>query len=247
MHPILFQLGPITIYTYGAFVFLGVLVGYLVCTRYASQSGLDDKVFSNIFFWTIISSFLGAKILYIILNIDYFMKEPSNVLRSGFVFYGGVIGGSFALFLLAKRYNISLIKLADIFCLGIPLGHALGRVGCFFYGCCYGKPSDCFFCLLFPPNSPAGTLGVKLIPTQLISAFFLFMIFLLFVVIKRRKKFEGQIFTSYFVVYGIFRFIIEFFRADPRGMFLSLFTSQIISIFLVIAGITLFLRLRRPS
>jgi len=245
MHPILFKIGSFTIYTYGVFVFLGVLAGYFVCSRYAKKLGVEDKVFSNIFFWTIVSSFLGAKVLYLLLDIRYFIKDPLSFLRSGFVFYGGIIGGALALFLLARKYNIRLAKLGDIFCLGIPLGHAFGRIGCFFYGCCYGKPSDCAFCVLFPPDSPAGMLGVKLIPTQLISAFFLVVIFLVLRLISKRKKFEGQIFTSYFVIYGIFRFIIEFFRGDPRGMFFSLSTSQIISIFLVAAGIIFFWRLKK--
>ncbi len=247
MHQVLFKFGYLTIYTYGVFVFSGVLAAYLVCRRYSRAQGIEEKTFSNIFFWFVIAGFLGAKTLYILLEFRYFLKEPFAMLRSGFVFYGAFIAASGALYFLAKKYNVRFIKLADVLSLGAPLGHALGRIGCFFYGCCYGEPGDYFFCVLFPANSPAGILGLKLIPTQLISAFFLFLIFFLLLFRSQRKKYDGQIFIYYSIIYGIFRFIIEFYRADPRGQFFSLSTSQVIAIILIITGVFSFCRLRRTT
>ncbi|MBP7088024.1 MAG: prolipoprotein diacylglyceryl transferase [Candidatus Omnitrophica bacterium] len=249
MHPVLFQLGPITIYTYGFFVFLGVLSAYLVCRKQAKNNAIDLNIFSDIFFWTLIFAFIGARILYLFVEWEIFLENPLGAIfsRSGFVFYGGIIGGVASAIIIARRKKIDFFKLADIFAVGIPLGHSLGRLGCFFYGCCYGKPSEAFYALLFPAGSPAGGLGVKVIPTQLISAFALFLIFFLLLVISKHKKFNGQILVSYLFIYGIFRFLIEFLRGDPRGEVFMFSTSQIVSIITVIVSIILFFRFKRSS
>jgi len=245
MHPSLFKIGPITIYTYGFFVFLGVISGYLVAAREAKRCGIDKNIFSNIAFWTLIWSFLGAKLLYILVEFKYFLKNPLSVIRSGFAFYGGIIAGAIALYLLTKKYKIKFMLFADIVAIAIPLGHALGRLGCFFYGCCYGKSTSSFIGILFPPDSPAGYLGVKVIPTQLISSFFLFLLFFSLLALRKKKKFDGQIALYYIVFYSIFRFIIEFFRGDPRGMILFLSTSQFISLILIMVSIFFWARPRR--
>ena len=233
MHPVLFKVGPVTIYTYGFFVFLGVIAGYLVCSRQAKREGLSRDKFADIFFWTILFSFLGAKLLYIIIEFKYFLKDPLSVIRSGFVFYGGLISGLIVLRVLSRRQHIKPFKLLDIFCLGIPLAHAFGRLGCFFYGCCWGRTTDSFIGVVFPLGSPAGADGLKVIPTQLISAAFLFLLFFLILAISRHKKFDGQLFLTYILVYIPFRFVIEFFRGDPRGTMFLLPTSQFLSIVLV--------------
>jgi len=243
MHAILFKLGPITIYTYGLFLFLGIMLGYFVCSREAKRQNIEGNVFSNIFFQVIICGFIGARIFYIFIEGKYFLEDPIGVLlgRSGFVFYGGVIFGLSCLYALARKYKIGFLKLVDVFTLGTILAHSLGRLGCFFYGCCYGKPTDSFLGVLFPPNSPAGFFGHRVIPTQLISAFFLFLLFWALFLLQKKKRFDGQIFLGGVISYGIFRFIIEFLRGDPRGQILSLSTSQFISLILVALGTALLL------
>jgi phosphatidylglycerol:prolipoprotein diacylglycerol transferase len=137
--------------------------------------------------------------------------------------------------------------LIDVIAIGIPLGHAFGRLGCFFYGCCYGKPTDSFIGVLFPPDSAAGYLGVKVIPTQLISSFFLFVLFFILLFLRKKKRFDGQIALSYIILYSIFRFLIEFFRGDPRGTFLHLSTSQFISLILVVISAFAWIGCRRRA
>ena len=247
MHPILFKIGPLTIYTYGFFVFLGVVAGYWIALREAKRYGIDNNVFSNIVFWTLVWAFIGAKLLYIVVEFKFFLSDPLSAVRSGFVFYGGLISGLVALCFLSRRYKIKLALLADSITIALCLGHAFGRLGCFFFGCCYGRPTDSFIGVLFPPDSPAGYLGVKVIPTQLISSFFLFFLFFILLVLRKRKRFDGQIALIYLFVYSIFRFIIEFFRGDHRGMVLSLSTSQFISLILIIASIFFWMRLRKVS
>jgi len=247
MFPILFKLGPVTIYTYGVFVFLGVIAFYFVCRRQTDKEGITRENFSNIFFWTLIYGFIGARVAYILVEWRWFLSNPLSVAfsRSGFIFYGGVSSGILALFILAKKYKINFLKFADIAALGIPLGHALGRIGCFCYGCCYGKITDSKWGVLFPSQSPAGFLGTRVIPTQLYSAFFLVLIFFFLLFLKKYKRFNGQIFLSYGISYGIFRFIIEFYRGDPRGEFFFLSTSQFVALIVVIISIFFFFRWRR--
>jgi len=250
MFPILFKLGPITIYSYGVFVALGVGAGYFVCRGEAKKEGIPEKVFSHIFFWALVFGFLGARMVYVLVEWRRFLSDPLGVAfsRGGFVFYGGVIAGILTVFALTRKYKINFLKFADIMALGIPLGHALGRMGCFFYGCCYGKPTTSKLGILFPPESAAGLLGVKVIPTQLISAVFLLLIFYILLFVKKRKKFSGQILLSYVFLYGIFRFIIEFYRGDPRGEVFSLSTSGFISLLSVMLSMSFyFLLKRRPA
>lgn len=235
MHPILFKLGPITVYTYGVFVFLGVLAGYLFCLKQAKKESIDTKVFSDILFWAIISGFLGARLFYIVIEFKQFMDDPIGIGlgRAGFVFYGGIIFGLPVFYFLARKHRLDFLNLTDLVILALPLAHAIGRIGCFFYGCCYGKPTDSWIGMKFAPDSPAGLLGVKIIPTQIISSLFLFLIFFLLLTLRKTRKFKGQIFLYYIIVYSIFRFIIEFYRGDPRGYLGSLSFSQVISLILI--------------
>ncbi len=246
MHAILFKLGPITIYTYGLFVFLAVVSGYFVCSQEAKRQGISKDVFSNIIFWTVIFAFIGARLLYVVVEFNQFLQSPLAILfgRSGFVFYGGILFGFVALVVLTKKHNIKFAKFGDVIALALPLGHALGRIGCFFYGCCHGRPTDSWIGVLFPLDSPAGIFGVKVIPTQLISAVFLILLFAFLMSYRKRKKFDGLIGIYYLVFYGVFRFIIEFFRGDPRGYLGPLSTSQLISLVFIAVGIFLWRRWR---
>jgi phosphatidylglycerol:prolipoprotein diacylglycerol transferase len=245
MHPILFKIGSLTIYTYGLFVFLGVVFGYIVARKNALKNGISDSVFTDIFFWVIVSGFLGARILYILVEIKNLSVDPWGIIfgRSGFVFYGGIIAGAVVAYSLAKKFKVDLMKFCDSIAPGLLLGHALGRVGCFFYGCCYGRPDDRFG-ILFPPESPAGMLGVKVLPIQLVESFCLFVLFLVLWAISSRKKFDGQICSLYLILYSVLRFSLEFFRYDPRGSFYGFSTSQVISVFIFIGGVILFFKRR---
>jgi phosphatidylglycerol:prolipoprotein diacylglycerol transferase len=260
-------------------VFIGVIAGFFVCLRQARKEGISREIFSDIFFWTLMFSFLGARIVYLAVEFDSFLKNPFAMLfsRSGFVFYGGIIFGFPALYFLTKKYPVSgntpavrrgmvagrdvapggsslkparrgeFLKMLDILSVGMPLGHAIGRIGCFLEGCCYGRPADSFIGVMFPPDSAAGCSGVKVLPTQLIESFFLFLIFFVILYLSKRKKITGQLFSFYLVTYGILRFIVEFYRGDSRGSISALSTSQFISIFAIITGIFIFYRVKNKN
>jgi len=242
MHPILFKIGSLTIYTYGVFVFLGVIIGYSLSLKEAKSHHIDKDKFSNLVFWSILFSFIGARVFYIITNFKDFLQSPTEYIfsRSGFVFYGGLVFGLVSMFFYSRKYNIDFLKLLDISAFGITIGHSIGRLGCFSYGCCYGKPTNSFIGVVFPIESPVKPIGVRVIPTQLIEAFFLVVIFFILKYLKRKINFKGGLFFSYCFLYGILRFIIEFFRGDDRGYFLFFSTSQWFSIFFIFLSIFYF-------
>ncbi len=244
MYPILFKIGTLTIYTYGFFVFLGILTGYLFSLKEANHYQFKKEVVSDLIFWAIIAGFISSRVGYIIINWKEFLDKPLEFIISpaGFVFYAGLIGGLIFILIFIKRKDLPLLKTLDFLSAPVVLAHSIGRIGCFFYGCCYGKPTNSFLGIKFPPSSPAGALGVRVIPTQLISSFFLLMIFVILLFIRDRKPVQGRIFFSYITLYSIFRFIIEFYRGDSRGYFLSLSTGQWLSLGLLLLSTIFWLR-----
>ena len=246
MCPILFTIGPITIYTYGFFVFIGAVSGYRVFIKRVRRLALDEHLYSNILVSTVLAGFIGAKLLFIALEWPAFLHNPLVMLRSGFIFYGGVIAGALTLVILTRRHKIAFFSIADLLALPLPLAHAFGRLGCFFYGCCYGRPTASRIGIEFPPGSPAGGLG-RVIPTQLIEAAVLFVIFFILLVISKRPRFAGYVVSAYFMMYGVARFIIEFYRGDPRGHIFIFSTSQCISLVLIACGALIFLTRHRHA
>ncbi|MBD3246550.1 MAG: prolipoprotein diacylglyceryl transferase [Candidatus Omnitrophica bacterium] len=245
MHPVVCTLGGFTVYTYGVLVAIGVLAGYWTAERQARRECIRTEAFTSIAFWTILGGFFGAKLLYVALEWEYFLSNPWFFLRSGFVFYGGILAGSATCWLMTRIHHVPFLRLADSAALGIPLGHAFGRIGCFFYGCCYGIPTDSVFGVQFPPDSPAGLSRHPVIPTQLISSMFLLFLFFVLFRVRKQKKFHGQLMLGYLLGYSLFRFLIEFVRGDPRGYLGPFSTSQIIACAIFAVAAYLWPKLRR--
>jgi len=243
MHPVLFKIGSITIATYGLFVSLGVIAGYLFSLKESRRYNLSGDKISDLLFISLASGFITARIFYILINWNYFIQSPMALIlsRSGFVFYGGLIGGGLAGWIFVQRNKLPGLVILDLIAPAVALGHSLGRLGCFSYGCCYGKPTSSFIGMVFPAGSPAG-IGEPIIPTQLISSFFLLVIFSLLLLVRDRKKFKGQVFSSYLFLYGLFRFIIEFYRGDPRGYWGIFSVSQWISLLLIGSSVIFFIK-----
>lgn len=176
---------------------------------------------------------IGSKTLFILTKIPDMVKYPSlkyvieTIITSGFVFYGGLFGAMLGTILFAKYKSIDIYMLMNIIIPGFPLFHMWGRIGCFFAGCCYGKPSSWGFSLEAEPN-------VLRIPIQLIESFFLFIIFIVLLFLEKRKT-KVSLTDVYLFMYAMTRFFLEFFRGDSiRGMWFSLSTSQWISIAIII-------------
>lgn len=287
MFPILFRLpvpgiGPITIHTYGVLLVVAFLVAIYVARRLAAREKVSGDQIVDLGVYVILGGLVGAKVLLLFVDRDFYARQFGNILeegggsvggalspvlgqfgavigtlasmamsllQAGGVFYGGLIGGVLVGVWYLRRHSLPLWKTADITAPAIAVAHAFGRVGCFAAGCCYGIPTDAAWGVTFT-NSYAGTLvgvplNIPLHPTQLYSAIGNLAIFGLLLWMYPRKKFDGQIFWSYVTVYGAFRFVIEFWRGDPRGALLdgALSTSQFVAILMVTVALGMLARL----
>ena len=254
MFPRLFEIGSFSLPTYGFLVAMGVLIGMSIAARLARSQGIVEDDAWNLGILMVLSGIVGAKLLLILNDWAHYMEHPREIfslsmLQSGGVFSGGLLGALLAGAWYMRRRHMPALKTMDSFAPGLAFGHVLGRVGCFAAGCCYGKETDLFWGVTFTnPLAHLQTdvpLGVHLHPTQLIEGaaelFNFFVLYWLF----RRKQFDGQVFGSFMILYGIERFFIEYLRGDEgRGLVFGgiITTTQLISLGLVVAGGLLWLR-----
>ena len=249
MYPVLLKFGPFTIYTYGLMVAIGCLVGFLYIRREVRREAFDTDKIMSLFLWVLISGFVGGRILYILVEWERFLNEPLRTIfsRGGFVFYGGFILAFAVTIWQIRRMGLNIWRTVDIFAPAVVIAHAISRIGCFLNGCCYGSPTDSWLGVSFPPDSLAGSVGKPLIPIQLFSSLSLFVIFAILLTLKPYKKFDGQLFWVYVLLYGVSRSIIEIFRGDPRGHIWVFSTSQFIGIIFAILALIMLGRLGREK
>jgi phosphatidylglycerol---prolipoprotein diacylglyceryl transferase len=257
MHPILFDLGGFTIYAYGVLLAAAYLLGLQFALIRARARGLDGQRVMDLGIWIIISALVGAKLLLFVVDFRRYTSHPRELmelLRSGGVFYGGLIAAVVVALLYLRRHRLPLWTTTDVFAPGIALGHVIGRLGCLMAGCCFGRPTSVPWAITFrDPAAMAnvGTpLGVPLHPTQLYEAGAEAVILAILLTFERRgRPFPGRTFWSYMLLYGVSRFVIEFYRGDSRGMvFDVLSTSQFVSVILVPLAIVMLVVLgRRPD
>lgn len=260
MFPKLVTLGDFTLHTYGLLVALGLLVGLFVTRRFAARSGLSPDTVWNLGVYMALAALAGAKLAMIATDWRYYSRHPGEILswsalQAGGVFYGGLLFAVALAVWYARRYNLGFAPLADAYAPGLALGHAIGRLGCFSAGCCWGKPTDAAWAVTFtnPYSSDlvGVPLGIPLHPTQLYESLAEAFIFLLLVWLWRRRRFSGQIFAAYLMLYSVARFLNEFFRNDPRGGFLfdgALSVPQAFSIALfAVAGLFFWVQRSRSA
>jgi phosphatidylglycerol---prolipoprotein diacylglyceryl transferase len=254
MHPILFKFGGIPIYTYGVLVAAGVLLSLWYGRRQAPRAGVDPDKLWNMGIYFVLVALIVAKIWLVLSAWDYYLANPREIFsvatfQSGGTFYGGLVGGVLTILLYTHFQKMPLLPTLDTCAAALPIGHAIGRLGCFFAGCCYGKPTTEPWGVTFT-NPTAATLagtplGVHLHPTQLYEASLEFLNFLFLMWLGKRQRFVGQIFGAYLMLYGAERGIIEFFRGDPgRSMMFhdSVSLMQLVSVALIITGAFLWWR-----
>ncbi len=257
MHPLLAELGPISVYTYGVLLAAAYLAGLQLALVRARARGLDATRVMDLGIYVIIAALVGAKLLLLVVDFEYFSQHPGelfSLFRSGGVFYGGLILAVAVAFWHMRRHRLPLWTTSDVFAPGIALGHVIGRLGCFFAGCCYGRPTDVAWAVTFTSPLAAanvGTpLGVPLHPVQLYEAGAELVILGLLLWLERKgRPFPGRTFWGYVLVYSITRYVLEIYRGDPRGEVFNLMsTSQFISVLLVPVAIVMLVRLsRRPA
>lgn len=247
MYPELFSIGPlpivgsITIYSYGVLLAASYLLGLRLAMTRARRWGLDSNRVLDLGIYIIIAALIGAKLLLLVVDFDSFRRSPADLLslaRSGGVFYGGLILAVAVAFWYMARHKMPFWTTCDVFAPGIALGHVTGRLGCFAAGCCYGRPTDVPWAVIFTnplASANVGTpLGIPLHPTQLYEAGAELLILVLLLATERKgKQFPGRTFWAYMLLYALSRYIIEIYRGDPRGtVFATFSTSQFISLVL---------------
>ncbi len=242
MHPILLQVGSLKLYTYGFFVALGFIIAIWFTKRNARFYGVPDQMVSDLFLTVLISALAGARILYVLINIDAYRDNFLDIFKiwnGGLVFFGGFIGGALGAIIFLRIKKMDIWKTADVISPGLALGHSVGRFGCLFAGCCYGKSCSLPIAITFTNPDSLAPLNIPLHPTQLYMIASNFVLFLILLAIQRRKRFNGMVFLSYIMLYSVFRSIIEFFRGDFRGNFFFDFLSLSQGIGLLVSCIAL--------
>ncbi|UCD88150.1 MAG: prolipoprotein diacylglyceryl transferase [Desulfobacterales bacterium] len=252
MYPVLFRIGPFVLHTYGVFVAMAFLSGIALALREARRVGEDANKILDLCFYMLVAAVLGSRILYVLVNWSIFRHDPLEILRiwhGGLVFYGGFIAAVITAGWYIRRHGLPFLKTADIIAPSIAFGQFVGRVGCFFAGCCYGKTCDLPWAVTFTHAESLAPMAVPLHPTQIYSSLNGLFIFLVLVGLKGIKRFQGQVFWTYVLLYGVTRFILEYFRGDERGMFLqsTFSTSQIFGLIIVVIAIAMMIILRRRS
>lgn len=260
MYPELFRIGNFPINTYGVFLAIAFLCAILITVKLAARDGLPKERIYDLCLWMLLASLIGSKVLMLFTEPEY-RDHPAQLLsldflRSGGVFYGGLIGAVVAGYFLMRRYKLPWWKTADACAPGIAIGNFFGRQGCFAAGCCWGKPTSLPWGVKFSELGHEIT-GVPtdayLHPTQLYESFAMLLVFFFLLWLHKRKRFSGQVVLAYALLYSIIRFSIEFVRDDPRGDILGLTTltglstSQLISIVVGIAALVILIIRRRPS
>ena len=236
----LFSIGPLTIHGYGLMIGIGVLLCIVMGMRRAKKNGLSEDAVIDIAIFGLIAGFLGAKILYVIVEWKQFLSDPLSVLGSeGFVVYGGIIAGVLAAIIYCKRKKLVFLEYFDLCSASIALAQGFGRIGCFLAGCCYGRETTSSLGVIFPEGGLAPA-GVKVLPTQLFSSAGDFGIMFVLLWHYHHRKRVGDTGFLYMLLYGIGRFGIEFLRNDNRGEVGIFSTSQFISLFIIAAAILLF-------
>ena len=250
MYPILFHFGNFKIYTYGFFIALGFVVGFILATLNARKEGVPFERVVDLFFYSVLSGIIGSRLLFIMIDFDAYRGNLLRIFKiweGGLVFYGGLILAIGVSIGYMRWHRLPVWKLADLFSPPIALGLFFGRVGCFFAGCCYGKETSLPWGITFTDPNSLAQLNVPLHPTQLYEAASGLAIFLFLNWKAKRKTFDGQIFWLFLFLYSVFRFFVETVRGDPRGFVFQNFlsTSQGIGILLVIPSLFMLFYLKK--
>lgn len=253
MHPILIQLKFLPIYSYGTLVALGFFISFLLILKRAKEMRISTDFISDLFLVILVSSIVGARLLYVAVNLPYFAQRPLEIImihHGGLILYGGVITAVIASYFFITRKGYPFYTIADLFFPYLALGQAFGRIGCYLNGCCFGKTADMCAAVVYPQNSlpfndhldkglvrfDAG-YSQPVHPVQLYSALFDLALFMVLLAVDRRKKWNGQTFWLYVILYPVKRVVMEMFRGDTPVVVAHMTLYQMISIGLLMLGI----------
>ncbi|MBN2329863.1 MAG: prolipoprotein diacylglyceryl transferase [Candidatus Omnitrophica bacterium] len=261
MHPTFIHFFGIQITTYGLMMAVSFATLWLCTVHRGQKLGYSQDFIINLITIIVAGAFIFARFLHVIVEWDYYAQNPSAILfsRDGFVFLGGFVGATALAVWYTKKKQQSILGVADLFAPFLALAQGMGRIGCFLYGCCFGKVCSAPWAVHFPPDSPAynfqfnqGLIDINAVsslpvhPTQIYHSLFNFAHFGILLFIRSRQTFRGQLAMCYLMIYSLGRFVIEFYRGDSyRGIYGLLSTSQILSLLLFAVGAAGFFLLKK--
>ncbi|MCP4723819.1 MAG: prolipoprotein diacylglyceryl transferase [bacterium] len=254
MYPVLFKIGSFELHIYGLLLMLSFLLGVYFSMNRAKKEGVDPNKIIDLTIVIMISSLLGARLLYVMFHFYEFNNNLFDIINpfqsdgsigiNGMSILGGVIGASTASFLYLKKQKLPIKKIFNFMVPYVALGIGITRIGCFFQGCCFGKECSSAIGVIFPSNSPAGHVfpGTPLYPSQLFASAAGFIIFGLLLLSRRYDFFKDKTFFIFFVLLGISRFIVDNFRHFESSIIMYqnsivISSNQIISILMIITGL----------
>ena len=244
VQPIAFQLGNFSVHWYGVFVAIGFMLGIWTAGLRGERDKLDPAQIMDLTLWIFGGAFVGARILYV---ITFWSEEFSGqpfwkmfALRSGFVFYGGLVGASVTAIAYTRWKKLPTWKLADALGPSVALGHGFGRLGCLMTGCCFGRACELPWAIKFPYGHATHPNLVH--PVQIYEALLNFSLYGLLALAHRKKRFDGQVFAFYLLGYAVVRATVELFRGDyPEGQMTGWATpAHLVSVVILAAGIGLY-------
>ncbi len=243
MHPVLVRVGPLAIYSYGLALVLAFLVGTWLAARAAgagpaARGALSPSQVVDLTCYSLLGGVVGARLFYVLLYWDIFLQAPFEMIalwRGGLVWYGGMVGAIFTGWCYVRLQRLVPSRVGDHMAPFMALGHAIGRIGCFLNGCCYGKPTEDWCGLVFPGQSQA------VMPTQLFEAAGLIAIFFVLRRMQRSSALERpwEISGAYLIAYAMLRFALEFLRGDQTTWWGGLTLQQLISVGVLAVGMVL--------
>ncbi len=260
MHSVLFSLDYITIYSYGACLALAIILNYIVMVKIGRPNGYTSDFISSLLTLMIVTGLIGTRLFYVIEHWEDYsgnLLKIFNVQEGGLMFYGGFVLGGISLIIFCRAQRKPVGDVLDLVVTAIPLGQAIGRVGCFLHGCCYGKPSHSQIAVCYPKNSlpfigqgnqgmlPAdATQSLPVLPSQLFETALTLIIFAVLLSLYKHRRHQWIQVARYMLMYGAARFLVEFSRGDSRFHLGALSIGQIISMALMTGGVAIMLYLR---
>lgn len=255
MHPDFLSIGPLMIHSYGVMMALGFLAGLGNWILLGRRRGHSAQFCTDLMFWVIVSGIVGSRVAYVLENWAVYAADPLSIVRvdqGGLIFYGGFVAATAAVILFARRHKMPMASLFDFVVTSVPLAHALGRIGCFLNGCCFGSCTSVAAHVQFPQHSipwysqlrdgvidNSAACSHPVHPVQLYEAAFNFLVYGVVVWLFRRRLRPGMVTGVYLVLYAIGRFSLEFMRGDraDRLAVQQLSIGQFVSLFVLLAGL----------
>ncbi len=265
MFPVIYEIGPFSLHSYGLMMATAFGCGIWIAMRRAPQRGIESKFILDLAVLTLIFSLVGARATYIFTHLDEFqgrwldtispIQSNGKIGIAGLVLLGGVVAGFAAAYVITRRKKVGFLTVTDVLIPSLALGIAFGRMGCFLNGCCPGSPGEFGWCMVFPESSLTGSIypNIHVHPTQLYETLAMLVVFAVLLLFDRKPRPLGMLTGLFLVLYGVWRFYLEGMRWYEEGMILTSFgdmqftLSRLISAGMVIVGIFLYLKVKGNS